>query len=50
VFRPDASLIGTVTVPQVPANCSFGGSDRRTLYITARTALYQIHLNVPGKP
>ena len=49
-FRPDASLIGTITVPQVPANCSFGGPDRRMLYVTARTGLYAIHLNVPGKP
>jgi gluconolactonase len=50
VFRPDGSAIGTIAVPEVPANCTFGGADRRTLYITARTGLYQIHLNVPGLP
>jgi sugar lactone lactonase YvrE len=31
-------------------NSAFGGEDRRTLFITNSTALYQIHLDVPGFP
>ena len=31
-------------------NSAFGGEDRRTLFITNSTALYQIHLEVPGFP
>jgi sugar lactone lactonase YvrE len=33
-----------------PANCTFGGADRRTLYITARANVYKVILNVPGLP
>jgi gluconolactonase len=50
VFRPDGSKWGTVEVPQQPANCGFGGADRKTLYITARTGLYKVTLNIPGIP
>lgn len=48
VYRPDAGFLGRILVPQVPANCAFGDADRRTLYITARTGLYRVRLNVPG--
>jgi gluconolactonase len=50
VYRADGSLRGTIVVPEQPANCTFGGADRRTLYITARTSLYSVVLNLPGKP
>jgi gluconolactonase len=50
VFRPNGTRIGLIPVPKQPANCGFGGVDRRTLYITARTSLYRVVLNVPGPP
>jgi gluconolactonase len=50
VFNPQGSELGAITVAESPANVAFGGSDRRTLYITARTGLYSIQLNVPGYP
>lgn len=50
VYREDGSVRGTIAVPEQPANCAFGGSDRKTLFITARTTLYSIALNVPGPP
>ncbi len=50
VFRDDGTSWGTIDVPEQPANCTFGGADRRTLFITARTGLYRVDLNVPGKP
>jgi len=50
VYAPDGSLWGTIPVPEQPANCTFGGTDRRTLFITARTGLYSIALPIPGKP
>jgi gluconolactonase len=50
VFDPNASPLGEIPVPDVPANCAFGDADRRTLYITAGKALYRIRLGVPGKP
>jgi gluconolactonase len=50
VFDAIGKPLGTITVAEVPANCAFGGTDRRTLYITARTGLYSIVTNVPGLP
>lgn len=50
VFAPSGTMWGTITVPEQPANCTFGDADRRTLYITARTRLYRVRLVGPGKP
>jgi gluconolactonase len=50
VFDSGGGPLGTITVPEVPANCTFGGADGKTLYITARAGLYSIRLNVPGLP
>jgi gluconolactonase len=50
VYKDDGTSWGTIAVPEQPANCAFGGADRRTLYITAQTSLYRVTLNVPGKP
>jgi gluconolactonase len=48
VYRPDAGYLGVISVGQEPANCAFGEADRRTLFITARTGLFRVRLNVPG--
>jgi gluconolactonase len=50
VLNPDGDELGSISVAESPANAAFGGSERRTLYITARTGLYAIELNVPGYP
>jgi gluconolactonase len=53
VVRPSGEPWGTIStasIGQQPANCTFGGPDRKTLYITARTGLYRVELNIPGKP
>jgi gluconolactonase len=50
VFDKNGGALGTITVAEVPSNCTFGGADRKTLYITAHTGLYSIKLNVPGLP
>ena len=42
IFAPDGSLIGKILVPESPANLCFGGSDGKTLFITARKSLYSI--------
>lgn len=49
VFAPDGKPWGVIPVPQVPANCAFGGTDGRTLYITAREGLYRVRLKHPGE-
>lgn len=48
IFSPEGKHLGTIQPAEVPANVGFGGQDGKTLYITARTGLYRIHLNVAG--
>lgn len=48
VLDAAGALLGKIQVPEVPSNCAFGGSDGRTLFITARTGLYAIDLSVRG--
>jgi len=42
--------LGTVEFPQLPANLCFGGASLTTIYVTARTGLYSIDVNVTGIP
>jgi gluconolactonase len=37
-------------LPRIVTNAAFGGTDRRTLYITTSTALYALDLQVAGLP
>ena len=48
VVAPDGAHLGTIPVPEVPANCTFGGADNDVLYITARSSVYRIQLSVKG--
>jgi len=48
VITPEGNLLGVIAVPEVPANCTFGGADWKTLYITARTSVYAIKLSIAG--
>jgi gluconolactonase len=50
VFEPDGTLAGIVTGPEQPANLAFGDTDRRTLYITARTSVYALRTRIAGLP
>lgn len=48
VFAPDGTLLGRLQLPEVPANLCFGGPDGKHLFITARTSVYLLHLQVAG--
>lgn len=48
IFAPNGSHLGTIEVPEMPANCAFGVQGSKTLYITAKTGFYQIQLGVDG--
>jgi len=48
VISPDGKHLGTIKGPELPANFAWGDPDGRTLYMTARTGLYRIRLNIPG--
>ncbi len=47
-YDPDGTLIGKVLVPEVVANCVFGGIKRNVLYICGTTSLYCVRLMVNG--
>lgn len=49
VYKADGTARGSLVVPEPPSNLGFGGADRRTLFISARTSLYQVQLQVPGR-
>ncbi|HEY4263440.1 MAG TPA: SMP-30/gluconolactonase/LRE family protein, partial [Schlesneria sp.] len=50
VLKADGTLIGRIPVPEQPANCKFGGTDGKTLYITARTSVYSLSMTIAGAP
>jgi len=49
VYSPEGKRLENIAVPEGPANCCFGGADRQTLFITARTSLYAVKMRVPGQ-
>ena len=46
VFDPSGKQIDTIEVPQRPTCLVFGGPDRKTLFITARSSLYSVRFGV----
>ena len=42
------NTLATILVPEVVSNLNWGGSESRTLYITASSSVYRIELKVPG--
>ena len=50
IFSPMGAAIGLVEVPEQPANVTFSGVDRKTLFITARTGVYTAPMSIAGLP
>ncbi len=48
IYNPQGKKIQEIPIPERPANVTFGGQDKKTLYITARTSLYAIEMAVKG--
>jgi len=48
VMRHDGTHLGTIKLPEQPANCAWG-DDGRTLYMTAETGLYRLKTSVMGQ-
>jgi gluconolactonase len=48
IFSEKGENLGVIELPETPANLAWGNEDRKTLYITARTSLYRIKMNVQG--
>jgi gluconolactonase len=48
VWSPEGVHLGTIEVPEQPANLSWGGTDNSVLYITATTSVYKIPTKTHG--
>lgn len=48
IFSPEGKHLGTIDLPEKVANVAWGGSDHRTLYITASSSIYRITLKIQG--
>ena len=50
VFSPEGKLLLVIRIPvDEVTNCTFGGADRKTLYITAGGTLWQVRTRSAGK-
>ncbi len=47
-FAPDGRLLGKILVPEVVSNLCFGGPDGHRLFITAKTSVYRIFVDLKG--
>jgi gluconolactonase len=48
VWTPDGKHIGTIVIPEQPANLTWGDADYGTLYITATTSVYKVRTKTHG--
>jgi gluconolactonase len=48
VISPKGKHLGTIIAPMHPHNMAWGDPDHQTLYLTAKSGLYKIRLNVNG--
>ncbi|MBN2128814.1 MAG: SMP-30/gluconolactonase/LRE family protein [Sedimentisphaerales bacterium] len=48
VFNRQGEKIEEIKIPERPANVTFGGPDNKTLFVTARTSLYAVDMQVKG--
>jgi sugar lactone lactonase YvrE len=49
VYDRDGKQIDRIEVPERPASLVFGGKDRKTLFITARSSLYSVRTRYSGR-
>ena len=48
VFDPDGQRLGIIRLPEIPANCAWGGPDNRTMFFTAHTSVYTLRMTTMG--
>jgi len=48
VVSPDGKILGIIEIPEQPANVTFGGTDHRMLFVTARKSLYAVPMESIG--
>jgi len=50
IFSPEGKPLATILTTEKVANLAWAGPDRKTLYITASSSIYRVHLNIAGAP
>jgi gluconolactonase len=50
IFTPEGRFLGGIPIPERPSNCTFGGPDRRTLFVTTLHAIFAVTVPTPGLP
>ncbi len=48
IYSPTGEPLTEIELPENPANITFGGTDHKTLYATARTGVYAVKMNIAG--
>ena len=48
IWDPQGRHLGTIVMPEQPANLAWGDKDYRTLYITATTSVYRLQTKARG--
>ena len=48
VFSEKRISLGVIDVPEQPYNVTFGGSDQKTLFVTASSSVYAMEMEIAG--
>jgi gluconolactonase len=48
VFDAAGNDLGIIRLPEIPANCAWGGDDGQTMLFTSRTSVYSVHMVAAG--
>ena len=48
VYSPEGKSLGSISLAETPSNLAFGDEDFQSLFVTARTSVYRIRLDVKG--
>jgi gluconolactonase len=48
VWDADGRHLGTIELPETPANMAWGGPDYRTMLFTTRASVYRMRMKVEG--
>jgi hypothetical protein len=49
IYNGDGNQIGMLGLPERPGRLAFGGPDKKTLYIGARTSIYAVRIKLASK-
>ena len=48
VFDASGKRLGVIRLPEIPANCAWGGPENRSMFFTAHTSVYRMEMKTPG--